>query len=258
MEPLLKSQPNFRDLGGVMTKTGQKVKAKKIFRSGYLGKIDDQDLSILKKLRVNDILDLRTTQEIELIGQVNYPDFIVYQNIGLNAGNITKSLIPIFQKGEFHLLDPNLLNNIYADLITKFNHELADIFRVILNANHGVVYHCSHGKDRTGLVSALLLEFFGVDRDHIYDDYLKSNALLKKQNDAQLQTIKANFIKKFNREVSDEEFNPVKSLFYCRTDLLKTVFDYIDNEFITVTNYLESALGLSNQELELLKTKYLE
>ena len=193
-----------------------------------------------------------------MIGKGNYPAFIEYEQIALNAGNITKSLIPIFEKGEFHLLEPDLLDKIYLDLVTKFNTELALIYRSIINAEQGIVYHCSHGKDRTGIVSALLLDFFEVDRAHIYKDYLISNEFLKKVNDYQLQMIKDNFTKQFNRDVSEEEFAPVKSLFYCREEILKNTFDYLASEYGTVKNYFQSGLGLSEKELELLKSKYLE
>jgi protein-tyrosine phosphatase len=258
MNIILKTQPNFRDLGGVITKSGQKVKERKLFRSGYLGKIDENDLSILKDLKIEKILDLRTTQEIDLLGNGNYLESMRYQNIALNAGNITKSLIPIFTKGEFHLLESNILEKIYFELITKFKPELASIYREIIHANNGIVYHCSHGKDRTGVISALILDLLDVDRTYIYKDYLLSNEFLKQQNDYQLQMIKDNFTKQFNRDVSDEEFAPVKSLFYCHEDILKTVFEYLDTTYGSVNNYFQSGLGLSEQELELLKTKYLE
>ncbi|GGG56631.1 tyrosine-protein phosphatase [Bizionia arctica] len=255
---IFKSQPNFRDLGGVHTKSGQKVKENSIFRSSFLGKMDENELFILKDLNVGEILDLRTSQEIDLIGKGDYPESINYQNIPLNAGNITKSLIPIFTKGEFHLLDSNILEQIYFDLITKFTTELASIYREILNANNGIIYHCSHGKDRTGIISALLLDFFEVDRKHIYSDYLMSNEFLKKSNDYQLQMIKDNFSKQFNREVSEEEFAPVKSLFYVHEGILKNIFEYIDKTHGSVRNYFQSELGLNEEEIELLKSKYLE
>lgn len=258
MNIILKNQPNFRDLGGVITKSGKKLKERKIFRSGYLGKIDENDLSILIDLKIEKILDLRTAEEIDLLGNGNYLESMDYQNIALNAGNITKSLIPIFTKGEFHLLQPNILETIYFELITKFKPEIASIYREIIHANQGIVYHCSHGKDRTGVISALMLDFFEVDRTHIYKDYVMSNKLLKKQNDYQLQMIKDNFTKQFNRDVSEEEFAPVKSLFYCHEDILKAVFEYMDTTYGSVNSYFQSELGLSVQELELLKTKYLE
>jgi len=258
MDTILKSQPNFRDLGGVLTKSGQKVKEKRIFRSGFLGKIDDSDLLILKNLNIGKLLDLRTTQEIDIFGKGDYPEFVEYDNIALNAGNISKYLIPIFEKGEFHLIESNILDNIYFSLITEFKSELAYIYRAIIKTDQGVVYHCSHGKDRTGIISALLLDFFEVDRNYIYKDYLLSNEFLKKAIDYQLQMIKDNFKRQFNKDVSEEEFAPVKSLFYCHEEVLKSVFEYLDSEYDSVKNYFQTELGISEKELELLKSKYLE
>lgn len=257
MDSILTGQPNFRDLGGISTKSGKTIIANKIFRSGILDKLDDDDLSTLQKLNVGKVLDLRTSQEIDLTENGNYPEFIRYENIEINAGNISKSLIPIFEKGEFHLLEPNLLEKIYFEVITKFKTELASVYRAIINADNGIVYHCSHGKDRTGIISALLLDFWEVDRSIIYEDYLRSNELLMKRNEFQLQMIKDNFSKRFQRDISDDEFTPVKSLFYCREEYLKAVFDYLDNKCFSVHNYFKTELGLTEVELELLKSKYL-
>lgn len=255
---ILKNQANFREIGGFTTKSGKRIKEKSIFRSGFLGKLDASDIEILKELNVGKVIDLRTSQEIELIGKGDYPSFLSYEHIPLNTGNISKLLLPIFEKGEFQLIAPNLLDHIYIDLVTKFTSEFAAIFRSILNAKYGVIYHCSHGKDRTGIISALLLEFLGVDRKVIYSDYLKSNELLKQQNEFQLQMIKANFTQQFNRDVTEEEFAPVKSLFYCREEILKAVFSYLDDTYGSVRNYFSSALGLSEEELALFKSRYIQ
>ena len=53
--------------------------------------------------------------------------------------------------------------------------------------------------------------------------------------------------------ITQEEFAPVKLLFFCESGLLKTVFNYVDNEYGGVTNYFQSELGLNATELELLK-----
>lgn len=257
-ESILNSQPNFRDLGGIRTKSGQKIKENRIFRSGSFGKLDENDLSVLKGLGIGNIVDLRTSEEIELLDTENHPKTIEYYNVAINAGNISTSLIPIFEKGEFGLIDSNVMNKIYFEVITTFKSELALVYRAILNADTGIIYHCSQGKDRTGIISALLLDFFDVERDYIYMDYLKSNELLKRQNEYYIQLIKENFSKQFNREVSDEEFAPVKSLFYVREENLKGVFDYIDSESLSANNYFRFELGLTEAELELLKSKYLE
>jgi protein-tyrosine phosphatase len=258
MQSILKNHTNFRDLGGVHTKSGKKVTQNRAFRSGFLGQLNENDLSILEALNIGKIIDLRTTEEIQLTGQGNHPKSIDYQNIALNTGNISSLLIPIFQKGEFHLLESDILTKVYLDLITKFNAELASIFRTIIHSTDAIVFHCSHGKDRTGVISALLLDFFEVNREHIYKDYLLSNELLKSSNDQQIRRIKDNFTSLFKREVSEEEFAPVQALFCCHEDLLKTVFEYLDNEHGNVRNYFQSELELSNVELELLKSKYLE
>jgi protein-tyrosine phosphatase len=257
METILQGQPNFRDLGGMTNRSGLKVKENTLYRSGFIGEMDANDLSVLEQLNISKVLDLRTIEEIDLLGCGTYPASIKYENIPLNAGNISKSLIPIFEKGNFHLLEPDTMSKIYFDLITKFNDELASIMRTIINTDEGIVYHCSHGKDRTGIISAFLLDFLEVDRETIFADYLASNELLKRKNEFQIQMIKDNFSKHFKKDVSEEEFAVVRTLFYCQKETMQDVFSYIDKEYGSIKTYFKTELGLTEEELALLKSKYL-
>lgn len=257
MNSILNDYPNFRDIGGVQTKNGGTVKTNLLFRSGFLSELKGKDLAQFEDLDIERVIDLRTSDEVQLIGSGNYPGSVQKQNIPLNSGNITKMLIPIFEKGEFQLIEKGLLGKIYIDMISKFEEELRQIFQSILEADSAVVYHCSHGKDRTGLVSALLLELLEVDRDQIYDDYLKSNELRAKENAYQIQMIKDNFMKRFDRNVTDEEFAPVQELFVCQKDVLENVFEHIESNFESINNYFEENLGFTKQEISNLKSKYI-
>lgn len=257
MKFILNSQPNFRDLGGVKNKNGVSVKEKMIFRSGFIDSFDANEIDIVKSLNLNEVIDLRTREEIDLIGAGNYPEFIHYQNIIFNTGNITKALIPIFEKGEFHRLDADILDKIYFDLITNFKNEMYQVYSIILNAKKAVMFHCSHGKDRTGIISALLLDLLEVDREHIYEDYILSNKFRKKENEYQIQKIKDNFSKQFKRDVTDEEFKPVEALFYCHRKTLENIFGIIDESYKGIENYFENELSFSKEEIQKLKQKYL-
>ncbi|MFK7783469.1 MAG: tyrosine-protein phosphatase [Crocinitomicaceae bacterium] len=254
---ILKMHPNFRDLGGFSTKSGKTIQKNIAFRSGFLGELDQQELHQITALNIDRIVDLRTKEEIDLTGQGTYPPSIEYTIIPLNAGNISKFLIPVFQQGAFDLIEPSLLEKVYFELITQFTSELATIFRIILEPDKTIVFHCSHGKDRTGIISALLLDFLEVDRNDIYSDYLSSNEHLKASNESQMQRIKQHFEQLFKRKVSESEFAPVESLFYCRKELLTILFTHIDEEYGSVRNYFQSALGLNTDELKSLRTKYL-
>ncbi len=257
MNNLLKSYPNFRDIGGLETTSGRKLKSEVLFRSGFLSKLEGEDLETFKRLGIGKVIDLRTNEETALLEQGNYPENTEYCNIPLNSGNITKMLIPIFEKGEFQLIEEGLLAKIYIDMISKFEKEIALVFRQFLETDASVVYHCSHGKDRTGLVSALFLDLMDVKREQIYLDYLKSNELRERENAYQIKMIKENFTKRFNREVSDEEFAPVQQLFVCQQEILENVFDHIDREYDSIAGYFEGKLNFTNSEIHELKEKYL-
>jgi len=223
-----------------------------------LKELNKEEESLFRELSIKNIIDLRTEKEIELIGVGKYPEFINYYNIELNSGNITQLLIPIFEKGEFHLLDADLLSKIYLDLVTNFQTELSEVFRKMLTSTGGVVYHCSHGKDRTGIVSALFYELLGVKRDFIYEDYVLSNEFRKKENEEQLEMIKQGYKYKFQKDISEAEFAPIRSLFYCKKEILENMFLLLDEKYGSIENYFTEALTFSEKEIIKLKDKYLE
>ncbi|MBR6499200.1 MAG: tyrosine-protein phosphatase [Clostridia bacterium] len=161
--------PNFRDLGGIRTMDGRKIRQGMLVRSAMLARAEEKDLA-----GVSAVIDLRTSeerrQEPDTVWGREYLARPVFET--LTAGISRES-------GAEDGGVPDMAG-LYAGIIR----ECAPSFRNILLTvmGHGfsagaVLWHCSEGKDRCGMVTALVLETLGAGRDAILEDYLKTNAV---------------------------------------------------------------------------------
>ena len=174
---------NFRDLGGYENSQGQKVKWNKIYRSDSLSSLSYKDKIDLVKRRVAIDCDLRSRYEKnsspdDLWSGVKYVDVPLYSD----DSSEDKSASKIY-RFMHHLPDlkGNFIGQIYQRTLLNSHsqQEFAEIFDQLLNMpeDEALVFHCSAGKDRTGMTAALILMALGVDDDTIARDYLLTNKL---------------------------------------------------------------------------------
>lgn len=177
---------NFRDIGGYKNKQGQSVKWNKIYRSDSLSSLSYKDKIKLARLKISVDCDLRSSYEKQsapddLWPGVRYVDLPVYSDkVDDKTGNKASNKLFRF----FHHL-PNLRNNFIGQIYqgtllnTHSEEEFAKVFAELLALppRQALVYHCSAGKDRTGMTTALILMALGVDDETIAKDYLLTNTL---------------------------------------------------------------------------------
>lgn len=174
---------NFRDIGGYKNNKGQQVKWNKIYRSDSLSSLSQEDEIKLAKLRITVDCDLRSEYEKtsapdRLWPGVRYVDTPLYSN-DINDDKASN----VFFRFWHHLPDmsDNFIGGIYQRAILNQHSQLefAKIFSQLLTLDQddALVYHCSAGKDRTGMTTALILMALGVDDDTIAKDYLLTNSL---------------------------------------------------------------------------------
>jgi protein-tyrosine phosphatase len=168
----LQGGTNFRDLGGYRTAHGGRVRWGLVFRSGALNRLTAADLATLDRLGLRVVYDLRGDEERDRAPSV-LPDGIRCQPlpIGGTAAK-TKELTDLIVEGKLADLPPDFLVRIYDALAEA----AAPTFGQLLTwlADPGglpALFHCTAGKDRTGLSAALLLSVLGVDEATILDDY---------------------------------------------------------------------------------------
>jgi protein-tyrosine phosphatase len=157
---------NFRDVGGYSTSDGRAVQWRRLYRSDGLGKLAGADLAKFHTLGVKTVIDLRYPEEIARRGRVpDYPG-LVYHNLSIEHRPYKQATIAPDVEPVRFLADRN------AEVLADGVVELAQALAAIASAESApVVIHCAAGKDRTGLLAALVLALVGVDDEDIIADY---------------------------------------------------------------------------------------
>ena len=155
---------NFRDLGGYPARDGRRVRWRRLFRSDGLHHLTPVDVAHLcRELALGHIVDLRSSGEVEIDG------------IGLLGSEaVQRHHLPLFD-GDLPERQAEAMPVTLADryfLMAEFAREpICRVLTSLATADAPAVYHCAAGKDRTGVISAVLLGLLGVRDDVIVADY---------------------------------------------------------------------------------------
>jgi protein-tyrosine phosphatase len=156
---------NFRDLGGYPTTTAAKILPRRLFRSDSLASASAADRARFAELGLTTVIDLRSETEIVLGGR--YDGRATYHHLPL--GNPLTTLVNV----EWN--DPQRVAAHYVELLHSAPDSVAEALAVLTDpAAYPAVIHCSIGKDRTGIVTALLLALLDIADDDIVADYALS------------------------------------------------------------------------------------
>lgn len=165
---------NVRDLGGLRTRDGRRTKLGVLYRGDSLDSITPSDAKILfDKLGIATIVDLRTKAETEL-GGLLFP-VPRYRYSILREGRLGKEPFPSD--------DPAELAKVYLGNIQTGRAAVKGTLDIIardLQAGQATLFHCAAGRDRTGIMAALLLGLVGVTDGQIAQDYVQSNRNARK------------------------------------------------------------------------------
>jgi protein-tyrosine phosphatase len=167
---------NFRDLGGGITAAGVAVRTGLMFRSATLDKISAEGLATLETLGVRTVLDLRSTAEVDMHGR--FP----FERTGVRWVHVPAPMGPSGPGSqapapdhrditEHH--DPMAL--VFIRLVTEGGPFVAEVIRHLADpGNLPTVFHCTSGKDRTGLIAALIQLVIGRDLETVLVDFERS------------------------------------------------------------------------------------
>ena len=162
---------NFRDLGGYPTRDGRTVKWRKLFRSDALNELTPSDVNrVLEDLGLGTMVDLRNRDEASRDGTGVLP-----------ANGLDYHHFPLLEeRGEPPPMDgadiAERLSATYQWIIHNSGELLAEAVTIIAaSRDNAAVFHCSAGKDRTGIIAALVLGVLGVEHEIVMADYLLTN-----------------------------------------------------------------------------------
>jgi protein-tyrosine phosphatase len=167
----LQGATNFRDVGGYRTADGRRVRWGVIYRSAELSGLTAADQAFLNELGVRTIVDLRSTSERTSQPTALSGPTIVSHDYRLDIS----ALAPLFRPGADGEQARVAMTTFYPAMLDSHGQHFRDVFQALLEGQGPVLYHCSAGKDRTGVTTALVLSALGVPRETIVADYLLSN-----------------------------------------------------------------------------------
>jgi protein tyrosine/serine phosphatase len=169
---------NVRDLGGLPTRDGRVTQFNRIVRADNLRRLSERGKLALVEHGVSRVVDLRFPEELALDAAGDLPVEVVH--LSLLGANRTEE----WQAEQDAAMDAaasaeSYLRWSYLDFLERYRDRFGDAVRAIADAPDGaVVVHCVGGKDRTGLVTALVLRVAGVEPDVVAADYALTEAAL--------------------------------------------------------------------------------
>lgn len=165
---------NFRGLGGLVTASGATVRHGAVYRSAVLHHATAADQAVLSLLGVRTVIDLRTNDERQG-GAVGHGDWH-----GVEVHHIPLLVELWSADGQDSGTDPvQYLVDRYEEMLADDRGVLRAALEVVADPSaHPVVFHCTAGKDRTGVLAALILSALGVPDDEIAIDYARSGSAM--------------------------------------------------------------------------------
>ncbi|MFG1680556.1 tyrosine-protein phosphatase [Nonomuraea sp. NPDC049269] len=157
---------NFRDVGGYPARDGRTVRWQRLYRADSLGWLAGDDLVTFQTLNVRTVIDLRHPFEVEKNGRVPESDGLDYRNLPIEGRRWDLTAYDDRLDVARYLADRYL--EVTEDGVRNLRTAIETISR---SGSAPVVVHCAAGKDRTGLLTALILSLVGVADEDIIDDY---------------------------------------------------------------------------------------
>jgi protein-tyrosine phosphatase len=163
----LEAVHNFRDLGGYKTSDGRTTKWRTLFRADGLYRLTPGDVVLLEPLGLRTVIDLRSDTELAERGRFPVDAHpVVFHHLPIIDATWSTTDQPAYQR------DEDFLIRAYQEMLTVGAPRFAMAFEALAQPDAlPAVFHCAAGKDRTGLLAALLLGSLGVSHDDIVADY---------------------------------------------------------------------------------------
>ncbi|MCG7408098.1 tyrosine-protein phosphatase [Paenibacillus sp. ACRRX] len=248
----LKGGSNFRDLGGYKTTDGRTVKWGMLYRSAELSGLTSEDIAVIERIGVRTICDLRDQDEITAMPT---PPFAASVNIHVplipeHAGPVIRQAHDLGNRTEIaHLFSkPDMLLVTLNQSLVQSTAAIRRIFELLLQTDGTpLLFHCTAGKDRTGLIAALILLALDVPRETVLDDYLLTNEYLDMQHIA-------NKTRAQMSSYGDVSDHMLQAVIEARPSYLNAALDLIFEQHDSVHHYLVTAVGLKEEDLRTLKT----
>ncbi len=226
---------NVRDIGGWPTASGGTVNRGVLFRSDRLSTLSDADLGRFDGLGVRTVIDLRYEKEVSEDPSRLWSAVEHHVEIPMGGGAADqKSFIDRVFAGEMDEISDEWVGEMYIEMLTE---HAGDFGTAVASAidNSPSLFHCTAGKDRTGLFAMLVLETAGVSREDILTDFNLSNVYRAEKRMAALAPTFA------AKGLDIEKFRPALG---APRPAMEMAFAFLDREHGGPISYLEQVAGI--------------
>ena len=229
----LKTVWNLRDIGGYATSSGKVTRSGLVFRSGDLSRLDSKDASAILPLGLRTVVDLR-----DPVAWEKRPDRLDGLSVNLLRVDLTTRVhIELRDRWETHHLSESesleYIRSITASIALERSDAIKDLFRYFLQPDvFPLLMHCSAGKDRTGIVTAMLLFALDVPEETVYSDYMLSNDYLTPFHET---------------HVNRPGWEHTGPLWEARREYLGEALSAVRDSYGSIDTYLERAIGLTDE-----------
>ena len=237
----IESVSNFRDVS-----IGSKMKNNLLFRCAKLSTLNIKDKKILENLNPHAIIDFRDPKEVKLA-----PDNLCakllekYINLPISASTLNRMVSEKQLNGDEVKSYEKVMEESYRMYINDHKKVWIKFFEILLRSNkRPIIFHCSAGKDRTGIASFMIQSIFNNHIDMIFENYLISNDLL---------TIKAATAEQKTDSSKQDTLvtkNMLITLGKVKKSYLNAAIDEIEKNYSSLENYLISQLGLKHNDIQ--------
>ena len=222
---------NTRELGGMPLKDGSVFPAGLFIRSGAPCFFTADGASFLKSIGVKTVIDLRAPVEIERDGNPYKEDpSITFYNIPLFVGDPSADSDPTME-----FLRTHHLGDFYVLMLNELGDRVVKILNILRTHTEGIcLFHCAHGKDRTGVIAAILYILAGASREDIVLNY----------------RVSYDYAKHFLDPLIAKKSDDMKHVLRSDAINMEILLDYLEKEYsMDVSRYLLKN-GMTSEELE--------
>ena len=235
---VLENLHNARDLGGLRSEIGGCTAYHRFIRFGDPSYLNECDLDELIRYPVGTVIDLRSEEEIARHATpfMNVPS-VLYRNISLFESDPDQA-----DDATVQIAIDGCLGTLYIHLLETRQIQFSQIFREMLAAPDGaILFHCTHGKDRTGIIAALLLLLVQVSRSDIIENYSVTYDYIKPLVDPKITALPSN----------------MRHILKSDAENMELLLDYLDDSYDGKAEYYLEEIGLSEYEIHNLKRRIL-
>jgi protein-tyrosine phosphatase len=230
---------NFRDLGGHATASGHHVRTGRVYRSDSLAHVEPSDvLHLVEERGITTVIDLRREHEVEAA------PLVALETAGVRVvhQSLIDPAVPPLQTSD--IVDGTLADR-YLSILDTSGDQFVSVVRMISDGgNHPLVFQCAAGKDRTGLVAAMVLGLLGVDDETIAADYAKT------------ATVVDMLLARLHARAPDRE-PPGPRIMSAEASTMHAALDWMRDRYGSVEGYTR-AHGLTDPEIAGLRDTMIE